>query len=222
VLAAGFPRRLVAGAFLAGGLAVAPGPAAVAAGSCTSARVQGLVKAGTRVARARYGLERYGVAVHVALRRVAADRVLTDALGAGNVAAARSEAVRQVVGSHQHISAIRVIRGGRVVVDTNVYPFDVAGAQTTLRDRRGAVVGTLKVTIQDVLGFIRLVHKYDASEVVVRGASGEAKGSLPAAVTAHLPATGCATVAGRTYAVRSFGELSFTGEPLTVWILKAA
>jgi hypothetical protein len=171
-----------------------------------------------RFARARYGLERYGVAVHAALGTVAADRVLTDAVRAGNLTAARAEAVRLVRG-HQHISAIRLVRGGRPLIDTNVYPFDVAGAQATLRDRRGAVLGTLHVTIQDVVGFIRLVHKYGGSQVVVRGARGEAKTSLPAALAARLPASGCATLAGRTYAVGSFSEASFTGEPLTIWIL---
>ncbi len=213
--------RLVAAAFLAAGVTVGSGAPATAATSCSSAGAQRRVAAATRSARARYGLERYGVAVHVALRQVAADRVLTDALRAGNLAAARTEAVRLVRG-HQHVSAIRVFSGRRVLIDTNVYPFDVAGAQAPLRDRHGFALGTLQVTIQDVVGFIRLVHKYGGSQVVVRGSLGEAKSSLPAALAARLPASGCATVAGRTYAVRSFAEASFTpGESLTIWILTA-
>ncbi len=220
--AARLTPRVIAVASLAAVVAVASGaPApAPAAPSCSSAGAQRRVAAATRSARARYGLERYGVAVHAALGTVAADRVLTDALRSGNLAAARAEAVRLVRG-HQHVSAIRVVRGSSLLIDTNVYPFDVAGAQATLRDRRGAVLGTLHVTIQDVVGFIRLVHKYGGSQVVVRGAGGEAKSSLPAALGARLPASGCATVAGQTYAVRSFGEAGFTGEPLTIWILTA-
>ncbi len=144
--------------------------------------------------------------MHVALGQIAADRVLTDALRAGNLAAARAEAIRQVVHGRKHVTAIRVVRGNRVLVETGAYPFDVAGAQAPLHDRHGAVLGTLQVTIQDVIGFIRLVHKYGASQVVVRGSRGEAKTSLPAALAVRLPATGCATVAGRDYAVRSFGE----------------
>jgi hypothetical protein len=218
----GLLARLVAAALLTAGVAAASGaPApASAATSCTSAGAQRQVAAAVRAARARYGLERYGVAVHAALGTVAADRVLTDALRAGNLGAARGEAVRLVRG-HQHISAIRVVRGRRLLVDTNVYPFDVAGAQATLRDRRGFLLGTLHVSIQDVLGFVRLVHKYGGSQVVVRGSQGEAKSSLPAALAARLPASGCAAVGGRTYAVRSFAEASFTGEPLTIWILTA-
>ncbi|MGI8802342.1 MAG: hypothetical protein ACR2KV_09250, partial [Solirubrobacteraceae bacterium] len=171
-------------------------------------------------ARGRYRLEASGAAVHAALARVAADRALVDAVAGGNLAAARAEAARTVTG-HDHVTAIRVLRGGRVLVATTQHPFDVAGASASLRDRRRAVLGTLEVTIQDVVGFIRLAHKLTGSQVVVRGASGEAKSSLPAALTARLPSAGCATLAGRPFAVRSFGETSFTGEALTVWVLRA-
>jgi hypothetical protein len=181
--------------------------------------VQQGLRTAVSFARARYALESDGLAVHVALGRIAGDRVLDDALRAGKLAAASREATHQVVG-HQHISAIRVVRGGRVLVATDTYPFDVAGARETLRGRDGAVIGTLEVTIQDVIGFIRLVHKLGRSQVVVRGSAGEAKGSLAAAVNARLPAAGCARVGGRTYAVGSFGEVSFTGERLTIWILE--
>jgi hypothetical protein len=204
-----------------GGLSFASGLPAVAANSCTSVTGQRRVAAAVGTARSRYALERTGLAVHSALRLIAADRILTDALRAGNLAAARTEATRQVVDGHQHITAIRVTRGSRVLVQSTAYPFDVAGAQALLRDRRGVVLGTLQVTIQDVIGFIRLVHKFTASEVVVRGSQGEAKTTLPVLLAARLPAAGCVTAAGRTYAVRSFGEVSFTGEPLTIWILTA-
>ncbi len=228
-------RPLLAVGCLAGGLglAAASGPqsalsaasgprSALAAAGCARPATQRQVVAATRVAVARYALERDGLAVHVALGQIAADRVLTDALAAGKLVAARTEAVRQVVHGHHHVTAIRVRRGSRVLLETDSYPFDVAGAEAPLRDRRGAVVGTLDVTIQDVIGFIRLVHEYRATQVVVRGAHGEAKSSIAAALAVHLPAAGCAAVAGRTYAVRSFGEVGFTGEPLTIWILTLA
>ncbi len=235
-------RPLLAAGCLAGGLGLAaaagPQPAlsaaagprsappvasgsrsAASAAGCASPVAQRQVAAATRVAVARYALERDGLAVHVALGQIAADRVLTDALRAGNLPAARAEAIRQVVHGRKHVTAIRVVRGSRVLVETGAYPFDVAGAQAPLHDRHGAVLGTLQVTIQDVIGFIRLVHTYGASQVVVRGSRGEAKTSLPAALAVRLPATGCATVAGRDYAVRSFGEAGFAGESLTIWIL---
>ena len=212
-------RPLLAAAGLAGGLVAAPGSQALAATGCASVAAQQRAAAASRAARARYALERDGLAVHVALRQIAADRVLTDALRSGNLAAARAESNRQVVHGRKHVTAIRVVRGNRVLVETGAYPFDVAGAQAPLLDRHGAVLGTLQVTIQDVIGFIRLVHKYGSSQVVVRGSRGEARTSLPAALAVRLPASGCATVAGRAYAVGSFGELGFAGESLTIWVL---
>jgi hypothetical protein len=204
-------------------LATPSGPvvAAVAAGGCGSAVGQRRVAAALATARARYSREATGVAAHTALRKVAADRVLADDVGAGRLGAATSEALRLVSG-HQHITAIRVVSGSRVLVDTKRYLFDVAGPQTALRDRRGAVVGTLEVTIQDVIGFIRLVHKYTGAVVVVRGAAGEVKSSLTAARGAVLPSAGCVTVAGRSYAVRSFVTAAFGGERLTVWVLRSS
>jgi hypothetical protein len=201
--------------------APAPAPAGAASGSCGAASTQQRVAAALRFARGRFRLEADGEAVHAALALVGADRALAAAMGRGDFGAAKAEALRLVRG-HHHITAIRVLRGQRVVVETMRYPFDVAGSQAPLRDRRGAVVGTLQVTIQDVIGFIRLVHKFTGSQVLVRGAAGEAKSSLPAALGARLPAAGCATLAGRTYAVRSFPETSFTGEALTIWVLRAS
>ncbi len=194
---------------------------AAASGGCAAAATQRSVGAAVATAKARYALEATGVAAHVALARAAADRALGDAVGAGDTAAAAAEASRLLAG-HMHITAIRVVRAGRVVVGTQRYPFDVAGPRTALRNRHGAVVGTLELTIQDVIGFIRLVHKYTGAAVVVRGAAGEAKSSLAAARTTALPTSGCATIAGRSYAVRSFAEVGFAGERLTVWILRSS
>jgi hypothetical protein len=151
---------------------------------------------------------------------VAADRALIGALRAGDLAAAAAEAGR-VVRGHQHVTAIRVVRRTRVLVATDSYPFDVAGAARALHDRHGAYLATLEVTIQDVIGFIRLVHKFTGSEVVVRGSGGTSKSSLAAALGARLAAAGCASVAGRSYAVRSFTEIGFTGETLRISILRA-
>ncbi len=153
--------------------------------------------------------------MRAALQRVVADRALTGALAAGRLAAA-SAAAHGLLARHLHLTAIRFVRGGRVILTTKPHPFDVAGAARALPGG-----GTLEVTIQDLVGFIRLVHKFTGAEVVVRGAAGEVKSSLPAALGARLPAAGCATLGTRTYAVRSFAATAFGGESLTISILRA-
>ncbi len=212
---------LIAAAVCAGVLAAPAGAPAAAGAGCASASAQRKASAAATVARGRYQLEASGAAVHAALARVAADRALSGAVAAGHPAAANAAALREVRG-HHHITAIRVLQGGRVVAATERYPFDVAGASAPLRDRRNVTVGTVEVTIQDVIGFIRLVHKFTGAAVVVRGAAGEAKSSLVTGAPAGLPASGCATIDGRSYAVRSFNETAFGGEALRVWILSPA
>ncbi|MEA2353879.1 MAG: hypothetical protein QOD61_8 [Solirubrobacteraceae bacterium] len=206
-------------AALAAGWSLAT-PALGAPAARCPARSQQQAAADARFAVGRYRLESVGAAVRAALGLVARDRALGDALAAGDLPAAGRQALRWVAGPH-HITAIRVVRAGRVLVGTERYPFDVAGARTVLR-RGGRFLGTLEVTIQDVIGFIRLVHKFTGSQVVVRGAAGDARSSLPAALAPPLPTAGCARVGGRAYAVRSFGVSDFTGAPLRIWVLRAA
>jgi hypothetical protein len=91
----------------------------------------------------------------------------------------------------------------------------------------GRTLGTLLVSIQDVTGFVKLVHNLTGAGVLARGASGRVRTSLGAADHVRLPSSGRVTIAGRRYSVRSFHELAWGGEPLgreplTVWALAAS
>jgi hypothetical protein len=208
-------RALLATAAAAGALGGAPASGLAARPpSCPAPAIRQRASADLAFARRRYRLEAGGAAVRAALHRVVADRALTGALAAGRLAAA-SAAAQSLLRRHLHLTAIRAVRGGRVVLATKTHPFDVAGAGQTVRGGE-----KLEVTIQDLIGFIRLVHKFTGAEVVVRGAAGEVESSLPAALGARLPAGGCAALGGRAYAVRSFAATAFAGEPLTISVLR--
>ncbi len=69
--------------------------------------------------------------------------------------------------------------------------------------------------------FVKLVRRREGADVVVRGARGQVR-TLLTTVPRRLPRSGCATAAGHTYAVQSFPEKCFTGEPVTVYVLIAA
>jgi hypothetical protein len=178
----------------------------------------------TAVAKRRYATEVGGGQARATLRRVARDPALQAALRAGDVtrmrAAIRSRFDR--VWYHWHVSRLRIVRGTRMLVDVGV-PFVVAPSQTTLRDSRGHGLGTLQVSIQDEIGFVRYMHRNYPVEVVVRGiGAAHVRTSLPAALDARLPDSGTATVAGRRYKVRSFTATALGGEPVRAWILQAA
>ncbi len=169
-------------------------------------------------AEARYRMEERGTVIHTDLHQIASDGGLTSALATGNLGAALSAADRQLV---RHVVQIRVISGSRVLIDANPTSFDVAGSTVELRGARGRRLGTLQITVQDVIGFIKLVHKLDAADVVVRGTGGQMRTSLSVVPLGSLPGSGCVKLGARRYVVSSFHETSYTGEPLTIWLLTA-
>ena len=164
------------------------------------------------VARRIYRQEAGGAVGHAAVKRIARDRALLAALGSGDTAALRAAALRQLFNPGKHVVRLSLKRGGRTLTDGGG-AFVVAPAWLSLR---GAV---LEASMQDVVGYVKLVHRLTGAQIGVRGASGHAESSVAAAARAPLPTSGATTVAGRSYVVRSFPEAGFGGESLRVWIL---
>ncbi len=191
--------------------------------ACESRAALARAQAALAAAQARYRLEWRGRTIHVDLSQIAHDPHLLSALATGDAARALVAANHQLV---RHVVRIRVLRGSRAIVDANPTSFDVGGSATALRSPRGRALGTLEITVQDVIGFIKLVHKLDHAEVVVRSASGEERASLP--LPLPLPAgtllarAGCTSVRGHRYVLRSFSEPGFAGPALTIWLLTPA
>lgn len=183
-----------------------------------------VLAATARAAQRAYNRETKGSKLKRETDRIARDKILLGALGRGDAAAARSEARAQLLSAanhFEHVTRISVARGSRTLVNATLNSdgsFVDAPARRELA-HHGHRVGTLLVSIQDVTGFVKLVHRSTLADVVVRGASGQVRTSLPAAAHVRLPASGNASIAGRNYTVRSFGERGWGGEPLTVWIL---
>jgi len=98
-------------------------------------------------------------------------------------------------------------------------PFVVQGSQGALRGPGGASLARVDVSIQDVIGFVKLVDRETGTKVVVRGRRGIVQTLFPAAAHTRLPASGNVTIHGHGYLVRSFHEVDFNGNPMTVWIL---
>jgi hypothetical protein len=203
---------------------VAPIPAAVRITApprpAGTSRIDRLVRA----ARFRYGQEVYGSAAHQQLSMVARDPRLRAALGSGDRAFlrayVRSEYKR--VWYHQHVSYLRIVRGSQILAETGV-PFAVAPSQTALRDAHGRRLGTLQVSIQDEIGFVRYMHRNFPVQIVVRGRGpGHVLSSLPAAGAMTLPRHGTVDIGGRRFAVGSFHATAFGGEPVTIWVLAGA
>jgi hypothetical protein len=178
----------------------------------------------TAIARRRYAVEVNGAVAIATTRRVGRDPRLLQALQSGNVAATQAYVRRQfpAIWYHWHVSRMRIRKGSALVVETGV-PFVVAPSQVTLRGSGGRPWGTLEVSVQDVIGFVRFMHRNYPVDVVVRGrGAAHVRSSLPAATNAKLPSRGPVTIAGRRYDVRSFQQTAWGSEPVTVRILTKA
>lgn len=185
--------------------------------ACVRAGAAKRAKATLRATEHRQQQETDESVIHSELRRIARDGVLVHDLSVGDLGAALAEADRLLV---RHVVRMRVVRGARILVDANPTSFSVAGAAKRLRTHGGRMLGRLEITIQDVIGFIKLTYRHDgAAATVVRAQGGRTLTNLAAAGRARLPASGCVEVAKSAYVVRSFHTTSFTGRPLTVWLL---
>jgi hypothetical protein len=170
----------------------------------------------TAAAQRQYARESTGPVARAQLRAIVGDRGLRAALASRNPGALRSYATSRfnAIWYHQHVSRLRIVRGGEVLLDLGV-PFVVSGPQTTVS---GA---TVQISIQDEIGFVRLVHRHYPMDVVVRGVgAAHVRTSLPAALALRLPARGNVVIAGHRYVVRSFGRTALGNEPVQIWILE--
>jgi hypothetical protein len=169
------------------------------------------------VAKRIYRQEVRGDVGHVAVKRIARDRALLAALSTGNRTALRAAALRQLFNPGKHVVRLSIVRRGQTL--TNVGgAFVVAPATLELHARNGAPLGTLEASMQDVVGYVKLVHRLTGAQIVVRGDPGHVESSLTVPPTT-LPASGTTTVDGHQYVVRSFQEVGYGREALNVWIL---
>jgi hypothetical protein len=171
---------------------------------------------------ARYTSEASGSAARAALSRLAHDPGLLAAVRSGSNARIRSyvDSRFRPVWYHWHVSRMRITRANTTVIETGV-PFVVGGPTTTLRDAHGHAIAQLQISIQDVIGYVRLNTRHGRVDTVVRGRGpADVRTSLPAALKMKLPASGTVTIAGHRYDIASFHETGWRGEPLQIWILK--
>jgi hypothetical protein len=199
------------------------GTRASAALSGSSRSTGGSLAGAIASAKHIYGNETNGGRVHADLGLIASDRALLSNLGHGRLAAAQAEAHHLMTSRPiAHITRVSVMRGKRSLVNAvwNSNGSFVVAPLTRALSLHGHPIGTLLVSVQDIVGYVKLIHKYTGADAVVRGASGQARASFPAAATARLPASGHVTIARRHYVVGSFQVVGWEREPLTVWILE--
>jgi len=187
--------------------------------SCLTPAVRTRLDVATGGAKYRYTYEADGAAARVALARVQDDTLLRGDLEAGRVGPARAEADTLLI---DHVVRIAITLRGGGEINVNPSSFAVAGGRGDVLGAGGRLLGRAEVSIQDILGYVKLGHRFTGAELRVTGRTGHLVSSLPAADGVSLPASGCVTLAGRRYATRTFRETGFAGEPLSVAVLVRA
>jgi hypothetical protein len=158
------------------GIAVVALAGAPLAASCSNQAatggqdLSGRVRADTlaEVAQRIYRQEVGGEVGHAAVKRIARDRALLSALSTGKRTALRAAALRQLFDPGKHVVRLSVVRRGRTLANVGG-AFVVAPAQLQLRTPAGTGLGLLEASMQDVVGYVKLVHRLTGAQVVVRG-----------------------------------------------------
>jgi hypothetical protein len=193
--------------------ATAPAPVQLcgSAGAETLARTVGLVA--TRI----YANELSSSEVFADKRQVEGFSPLLSAVASGNRAAVR-EAVTSLVFSHTHVVRLRVTRGGEVLADVGGREI-LAPVSGSLRSG-GRTVGHYVLSVQDDLGYVKLVNRFIGAPLVLRAGSR----TLPVAGAlspgpASIPAHGPVTYRNVTYEAFSFNAQVFPSGPLRISLL---
>jgi hypothetical protein len=142
---------------------------------------------------------------------------LLSALARGNRAAV-NEAVTSLVYSHTHVVRLRVTRGGQVIADVGG-PDILAPVSGNLR-LGGRTVGRYVLSVQDDLGYVKLVTRFVGVPLVLRAGSR----SLPVAGAiapgpASIPSHGPVSYRHTTYEAFSFDAEAFPRGPLRISLL---
>jgi hypothetical protein len=115
---------------------------------------------------------------------------------------------------------MKIVQGSRLVSELGV-PFVVPASHMTLRGTGGRNLGTLYVSMQDEIGFVRLMHAlYPKLQLVIRShRTHQLRTSMYSAAYVKLPSSGTVTIGQSRYLVRSFQEKDWAGEGVTIWLL---
>jgi hypothetical protein len=136
-------------------------------GACGAATAQTIEAIDAHVAQRIYNGERTGHEVAEDLSRIAGFEELASAVAAGNRAAVYATVHTIVYTPHWHIVRLRVTRGGGVLADVGG-PYIIAPVTGTLR-HGGRTVGSFVMSVQDDVGYIKLVTRFTGVPIDLYG-----------------------------------------------------
>ena len=121
-----------------------------------------------------------------------------------------------------HVKPLHIVRvrattpSGRLIGDVGG-PFVLAPVSRTIRSAGGSDLGRVTLSVQDDVGYIKLMRRFTGAGVVLRTGDGVVPGS--SAAPAGIPARGRIAVGRRSYATCAFTTQAFPTRHLRVALL---
>ncbi|MFI4985210.1 MAG: hypothetical protein ACHQAV_04380 [Solirubrobacterales bacterium] len=198
-------------------IASSPGAPGIARTPCGPAAAEVLARAAGAVATRIYAGELSGSETQSDRSQVEHFAPLLAAVASGERAAV-STAVNSLVFSHTHVVRLLVTRGGVVLADVGG-PYILAPVSGTLRFH-GRPVGRYVLSVQDDLGYVKLVTRFIGAPLVLRTGSRTVpvEGVL-APGPASIPDHGPVSYRNTTYEAFSFNATAFPSGPLRISLL---
>ncbi|MGA2452486.1 MAG: hypothetical protein ABSG93_03115 [Solirubrobacteraceae bacterium] len=194
-----------------------PGVASRAASSaCGSASAATIASVDGVVAQGIYAGEVHSREVSADIAHVTGSQALLSALASNNGVAVYAAVHAIVYAPHWHIVRLRVVKAGRVIADVGG-PDVIAPVSGALR-WRGRTIGTYVMSVQDDIGYVKLVSRFIGVPVDLYRNGSFLMGTLrpaPSIVSAGAPVD----VGGATYWAQMLSAGAFPSGALRVALL---
>jgi hypothetical protein len=188
-------------------------PPAVAPPPCAAATSTTLASVDTTVAQLIYNGEIHSKEVRADIAHITGSRELLSAMASGGDAAVQAAVHTIVYTPHWHIVRLRVVEHGHVLADVGG-PDIIAPVSGTL-SLKGRVLGRYVMSVQDDLGYVKLVSRFIGVPVDLYRGGSLVMGTLRPAPAP--PSTGArVTVAGEAYRAQTLEALAFPNGALRV------
>jgi hypothetical protein len=167
-----------------------------AAGACGSASADAASAVEMAAARHILAGELHGAEVRADIGHITSSQALLSAMAGSNPATVQAAVHALVYAPHWHIVRLRVLKGGKVLADVGG-PYIIAPVTGTLR-WHGRTVGRYVMSVQDDVGFVKLVSRFIGAPIDIYRSGSFLMGTLKPAPT--TPSNGTTvTIAGSTY-----------------------
>ena len=175
----------------------AVGPAGrTGAEACGSASAAAVSAVDVAAARHIYAGELHGGEMRADIGHVTGSQALLSAMAGSNPAAVQAAVHGLVYAPHWHIVRLRVLKAGKVLADVGG-PYIIAPVTGTLR-WHGRTVGSYVMSVQDDVGFVKLVSRFIGAPIDVYRNGSFLMGTLKPAPRA-MSTGATVTIAGSTY-----------------------